>query len=99
MANATDQKQPKASGPNQSGAGTEKKKNDETPAARFVRLANRRVQKALTVLGHIANLGNRRVYEYTPEQTKKIREAIQAAATKVYAAFDGQAPTASGFSL
>jgi hypothetical protein len=72
---------------------------NETPAQRFVRLANRRVGKALNVLGHIASLGNRRQYEYSQEQVAKIKAALTAAVGKINSAFDGSVNVAATFTL
>ena len=46
-------------------------------AAKFVELANKRVNKALKDLKLIGNLANTKNYEYTEEQAKKILKALQ----------------------
>lgn len=46
-------------------------------AAKFVELANKRVNKALKDIALVSNLANRQNYEYTEEQAKKIVKALQ----------------------
>jgi ABC-type Fe3+-hydroxamate transport system substrate-binding protein len=46
-------------------------------AAKFVELANKRVNKALKDIQLIGNLANRQNYEFTDEQAKKIMRALQ----------------------
>jgi len=46
-------------------------------AAKFVELANKRVNKALKDIQLIGNLANRQNYEFTNEQAKKIVRALQ----------------------
>jgi hypothetical protein len=53
---------------------------DKTPRdkrAKFVELANKRVNRALKELELVANLSNRRNYEYDEEQARKIIKALQ----------------------
>ena len=45
--------------------------------AKFVELANKRVNRALKELALVANLANRKNYDYTEEEAKKIIRAIQ----------------------
>ncbi|QKO21978.1 hypothetical protein [Rhodoferax sp. BAB1] len=45
--------------------------------AKFVELANRRVNRAIKDIRLIANLANRQNYEYTDEQAKKIVKVMQ----------------------
>ena len=45
--------------------------------AKFIELANKRVTRALKDLELIANLSNRRNYEYDDEQVRKIIKALQ----------------------
>jgi hypothetical protein len=46
-------------------------------AAKFIELANKRVNKAIKDLKLVSNLANTRNYEYTEEQAKKIIKALQ----------------------
>ncbi len=46
-------------------------------AAKFVELANKRVNKALKDIKLVSNLANRQNYEYSEEQAKKIVKALQ----------------------
>lgn len=55
------------------------KKTAERKAAKsanFIKLAQKRVTKALKSLEVVGNLGNRNQYDYTDEQVTKIREAL-----------------------
>ncbi|MBX3648306.1 MAG: hypothetical protein KF766_11630 [Rhodocyclaceae bacterium] len=45
--------------------------------AKFVELANKRVNKALKDIRLISNLANRQNYEYTEDQARKIVKALQ----------------------
>ncbi len=45
--------------------------------AKFLELANKRVNRAIKDLSLIANLANRKNYEYTEEEAKKILRALQ----------------------
>jgi hypothetical protein len=54
---------------------------------RFVRLAPRRVNNALRVLNHVANLGNRGSYSYTDEEAARIASVIYDAAVAVRDSF------------
>jgi hypothetical protein len=46
-------------------------------AQKFVELGNKRVNKAIKDLKLIANLANKKNYEYTEEQGKKIVRVLQ----------------------
>jgi hypothetical protein len=46
-------------------------------AAKFVELANKRVNKALKDIQLIGNLANRQNYDFTDEQARKIVRALQ----------------------
>lgn len=46
-------------------------------AAKFVELANKRVNKAIKDIKLISNLSNRQNYEYSEEQARKIIRALQ----------------------
>ena len=46
-------------------------------AAKFIELANKRVNKALKDLKLVGNLTNKKNYDYTEEQAKKIIKALQ----------------------
>ena len=45
--------------------------------AKFIELANKRVNKAIKDIQLIGNLANRQNYEFTDEQAKKIVRALQ----------------------
>jgi hypothetical protein len=46
-------------------------------SAKFIELANKRVNRAIKDLKLITNLSNRQNYEYSEEQAKKIVKALQ----------------------
>jgi ABC-type Fe3+-hydroxamate transport system substrate-binding protein len=46
-------------------------------AAKFIELANKRVNKAIKDLQLIGNLSNKQNYEYSDDQAKKIIKALQ----------------------
>jgi hypothetical protein len=48
------------------------------PRAKFVELANARVARAVKDLQLIGNLSNRRNYEYTDDEAKKILKVLEA---------------------
>lgn len=61
----------------------------ETPTAKFVRLINQRMPKALRLLQRIANLGNTRQYEYTRDEADRIVAALSGGVQQVADAFSG----------
>lgn len=71
----------------------------ETKAEKFKRLAESRVEKALTAIALIRGLSNKGNYEYTPEQADKIGAALEAEVIKTVDAFKGKSVDAPGFSL
>jgi hypothetical protein len=71
----------------------------ESKAAKFKRLAEKRVTKALIALRAIKPLSNKFAYDYTTEQVDSICSAIVTAATDIRKAFDGQKETKTGFTL
>jgi hypothetical protein len=62
--------------------------------AKFVELANNRVNRALRDLRLIGNLSNRSAYEYTDEDVRKIVRALQKELDTVRNRFGG--PGAGG---
>jgi ABC-type Fe3+-hydroxamate transport system substrate-binding protein len=46
-------------------------------SAKFVELANKRVNKAIKDIKLVANLSNKQNYDYTQDQAKKIIKALQ----------------------
>ena len=64
--------------------------NDEPTESKeqaFIRLAERRVDKALKVLAQIGNLSNRASYDYQPEDAEAISGALQAALDEAMSRF------------
>jgi hypothetical protein len=72
---------------------------DESKKDKFVRLALGRTNKALKAIKQIANLGNARQYEYTPQQGAKIVEYLKIAVNRVEKAFAGQGEQEMEFKL
>ncbi|MBV9504757.1 MAG: hypothetical protein JO323_07095 [Acidobacteriia bacterium] len=69
-------------------------------AARFEKLAERRVTEVVKKMRLIANLSNRRNYTYTEEQVKQILEALEAQIRLVKAKFRQETAVQSqGFSF
>ena len=64
-------------------------KPPESKAARFKRLINRRVPKAIVALQAVENLANTRQYEYTPEQRDKVLSLLGAAIKTLADAYSG----------
>jgi hypothetical protein len=71
----------------------------ESKAARFRRIAMRRVPKALKALQAVANLANKATYEYTDEQRERIIEAVGAEVSRLVNAYHGTKERMEEFSL
>ena len=63
------------------------KDRDRSPAGRFTYLAEKRVAKALTAIGSVAKLSERKNYSYTEEQANQIVEILEAAVRSLKADF------------
>lgn len=61
--------------------------HDRDKSAKFVELANKRVNRAVKDISLIGNLANKRNYTYNEEQAKKIIKALQASVDQVKASF------------
>lgn len=72
---------------------------NETPEARFKRLAMQRVPAAVKRLTHVANLFRGSSYTSTQEQRDKCLSAIKAAYDEVVRAATGVKATQNGFTL
>lgn len=68
---------------------TGKVKQVESKADRFLRLANRRVPRALKAIQHVANLASKQSYDYTPEQAGKLCGALAYALADLRRRFEG----------
>lgn len=66
------------------------------PRERFVSLANKRVEAAIQQLRLVGNLANRKNYEFTDAEGKKIVRALQAALDDVKERFKGDEQRSSG---
>lgn len=64
--------------------------NKETKRERFVRLAEKRVDKVIDRLRVLGGCANRRMYEYTPADIEKIRNAIDEEFAKVLLKFSNK---------
>lgn len=68
--------------------------------AKFVELANRRVNKVLKDLKLISNLSNKKNYDYSSEQARKIIKALQKEVETVRRSFEDPGHNrADGFKL
>lgn len=66
------------------------------PRERFVSLANKRVESAIQQLRLVGNLANRKNYDFTEAEGKKIVRALQAALDDVKERFKGDEQRSSG---
>ena len=76
-------------------------KADNEKRTKFVKLAEGRVQAALTAIRKIGNLANRRSYEFGEADIKKITKALREAVTETERKFDpgSSAPGQKSFKL
>jgi len=58
---------------------------------KFVKLAERRVNKAIKMIDLIGNLSNRSNYSYTEEDVKKIMKVLNGAVKEVESRFESSA--------
>lgn len=63
-------------------------KVDNDKRAKFVKLAEGRVQAALGAIRKIGNLSNRRSYQYDDADVKKITRALKEAVSEMERKFD-----------
>jgi hypothetical protein len=63
-------------------------KEDSEKRAKFVKLAEGRVQAALNAIRKIGNLSNRRSYQYDESDVRKIVKALRDAITETERKFD-----------
>lgn len=59
-------------------------------SAKFIELANKRVNRAVKDIKLIANLSNRRNYDFSEEQAKKIIKALQHEVDQVKKSFTAE---------
>lgn len=71
---------------------------NETPEARFKRMATMRVNKALKAVSLLSNLAGSR-YRSSPEQIAKIETAFRETLTSVFAQLRGQKSAEKNFTL
>jgi len=66
---------------------------------RFKRLAEKRTRKVLNEIRVLSNLSNKGLYDYTPEQLRKIFGVIRDSLVKAEARFKGEQKQGSEFNL
>ena len=64
---------------------------DETPSARFIRLARKRVNACVRKMDQVTALFRGTGYEWTPEQAEKVAVAIADAVTRLQTAMTAKA--------
>jgi hypothetical protein len=62
-------------------------KPEEGKSARFRRLANRRVPRAIKTIGYVGNLANKSQYEYTDREREMVCQALADAVQRVIERF------------
>jgi hypothetical protein len=71
----------------------------ENKSERFKRLAQKRVRKVLDDVRILSNLSNKGLYDYSPDQLRKIFGAIKEAVGQAEARFKGEAKESTEFTL
>jgi len=71
----------------------------ESKKERFKRLAEKRTRKVLNEIRVLSNLSNKGLYEYTPEQLRKIFGTIRDSLGKAEAGFKGEQKRETDFNL
>ena len=71
----------------------------ETKNERFKRLAEKRTRKVLNEIRVLSNLSNKGLYEYAPEQLRKIFGTIRDSLTKAEGRFKGEQKRGTEFNL
>lgn len=66
-----------------------REKDKRDPQAKFLELANKRVNKAIKAIRLIGNLSNKATYTYNDEQAKKIIRALQKELDNMKSKFTG----------
>lgn len=74
-------------------------KPPESKRARFVRLINRRMARALKTISHVANLANKSQYEYSQDEAARIVRDLRDRVSALERAFQGQQKQADSWSL
>jgi hypothetical protein len=71
----------------------------ESKSERFKRLAERRTRRILNEIRILSNLSNKSLYEFSPEQLKKIFAAIRESIGEAEARFKGDPKGGAEFKL
>jgi hypothetical protein len=74
-------------------------KSTETKADKFVRLANRRVPRALKAIRAISNLAGRNTYDFSDEQAGQVVTVLIDAVNKMHERFKGSVAREPDFRL
>lgn len=74
-------------------------KEKETKRERFIRVAEKRVNKALKIMELLGNCSNTKVYEYTEQDAKAIIKALEKSIASMKERFDSNAKTKERFHL
>lgn len=72
---------------------------NENGSEKFKRLAEKRTRKILNEIRVFSNLSNKSLYDYTPEQLRKIFGAIKYSVSKAEARFKGERINQEDFKL
>jgi len=72
---------------------------EETKAARFKRVATKRINNALHDMRLLSNCANLASYEYTPEQVTTIVTHLEVEIERIKDAFNGKVENATEISL
>ena len=72
---------------------------EETKAAKFKRIAEPRVGKALKAIGSLEPLANTNGYEYTEDQVKAMVSALKSAVARIEDVFAGKKKADTGFTF
>jgi hypothetical protein len=72
------------------------KNKRESRRARFVRLANKRVNAAIKAISLVGNLSNRANYDYTPEDAAAIVKALEKELRELRSRFGSSERAAEG---
>jgi hypothetical protein len=72
---------------------------EDDKRANFVRLAEGRTQAALDAIRKLGNLSNRRAYEFTEADIRKISKALKEAVTDLERRFGSSTDVSDSFKL
>jgi hypothetical protein len=73
--------------------------NEDVKRDRFVRIVERRVEKAIDALDAVGKCSNRRNYQYSQADVKKIFGALETKLKEIKHMFQGEDPKRGTFKL